>query len=159
MKDVRPVLQALILADSIYEDRATRKKIIAGTFNSIVMLRKASVERPVEDEESKEGVKRKILGGVDSGSPWAFICLTEIHGEVKLTLQYVDLEHHAVLLKTEFGVRCLDPLVSVELIVPLPTLPTPHAGVFSLNLLSDGYPIGSLRITVQEQTEPEEEKQ
>ncbi len=46
---MKPILQALILADHIYEDKATGKKIVAGIFNRVVVVKKnrlAGEKRP-----------------------------------------------------------------------------------------------------------------
>ena len=43
----KPVLQSLILADHVYEDKLTGKRIIAGVFNRII--RGASSTSPTSD--------------------------------------------------------------------------------------------------------------
>lgn len=49
--DVKPVLQALILAEKIYEDKKTGKKVLAGTFNSLMI---GQVQVMSTDEFSSE---------------------------------------------------------------------------------------------------------
>jgi hypothetical protein len=142
MPSVKPLLQALVLADHIYEDKSTGKKIIAGTFNAIQYG--TAKRQEIESDEGKKALR--IPGGMNAGSPWIYINLTEVHGQVDFALQYVDLKHHTVLMSTQFAVKCESPLLNVEVIIPLPPLPTPHPGTYALELLSDDYPIGSLRI-------------
>ena len=37
---IRPILQAMVLADQVYEDKSTGKKVIAGTFNTLLFARR-----------------------------------------------------------------------------------------------------------------------
>ena len=146
-RHVKPVLQALLLADHIYQDLTTGKKIISGTFNKLSFQRKSP---PKETEIN--GLKHVIVaGGMNPGSPYAYVSLTEVRGTVPCVLRYVDLENDNSLLECRFSIQCDDPLVTVELILPLPPLPIVKAGIHSLELLCDGEPIGSLRIQVEEQ--------
>lgn len=146
MSSVKPVLQALVLAERVYEDLTTRKKIIAGTFNTVQIGTASAHEVGPATGDGKKTVR--IPGGINAGSPWVYINLTEIHGRIPFTLQYVDLKHHSVLMKTEFAVECKNPLANVEVMIPLPELPTPHPGTYAIELMSDEYPIGALRIEV-----------
>ena len=71
---MKPVLQALVLADKVYHDRQTGKKIIAGTFNAIV---KGKIKVPVK--ELADGSKiPMMLGGISMGCPEAYISLTDV---------------------------------------------------------------------------------
>lgn len=143
---VKPVLQALLLADRVYQD-VTGKKIIAGTFNRLLFSPKLHKPREVE----VDGVKRQmIVGGMHAGSPYAFFSLTDVRGRIPCVLRYVDLEDDKVLLQAEFEVHCDDPLRTVEGVVPMPPLPATKAGVFALELLCGDEPIGSLRVIVEE---------
>lgn len=150
---IKPVLQALVLAERVYEDKLTGKKIIAGTFNALGYGTTKS-----EEVETADGRKaRRVAGGTNAGSPWVYINLTEIHGKIPFTLQYVDLKHHAVLLSMGFAVECSSPLVNAEVIIPLPVLPTPHPGTYALELLSEEYPLGALRVEAKSLDEEEHE--
>jgi hypothetical protein len=145
MPSVKPVLQALVLAEHVYEDRLTHKKIIAGTFNTVQYGKTEHQE--IESGEGRKAIR--VKGGMNAGSPWTYINLTEIHGHADFVLQYVDLKHHTVLMSTRFAVECDSPLHNVEVVIPLPELPTPHPGTYALELLSDDFPIGSLRVEVK----------
>jgi len=148
---VKPVLQSLILADHIYQDAATGKKIIAGTFNKLFFRRQdaSSEQKHVVDEST--GEKRVLVqGGMQLGSPYAYVSLTEVRGEVKCALRYVDLEEDRPLLQCEFQIDSNDPLQTIEIILPLPPLPTGKAGIHSLELICNDEPIGSLRVHVEE---------
>ncbi len=145
---MKPVLQALLLADHVYQDAATGKKVIAGTFNQLRFFKKQRPGSP-EDVESA-GAQQQVFGGVHSGSPYVYISLTDIRGSVSCVLRYVDLEDNKALLETEFSITCGDPLETREIIVPMPPLPAGKAGIHALELLCDDAPVGSLRITVVE---------
>jgi hypothetical protein len=148
----KPVLQSLILADHIYEDKLTGKRVIAGVFNRIIRGKK--VMKPAPGPEGAEGGQRLLEippTGLQSGSPFAYMSLTEIRGAQKFVLQFVNLEDNAALFKSEIKVECQDPLYTVELTVPLPPLSPPRGGVYALELLHDNELLGSLRIVVDEQ--------
>jgi hypothetical protein len=150
---VKPILQALILADRVYRDVATGKHIIAGTFNRILMIR-----NPLPPPAQQQDGAAKMLGGMNPGSPFAFISLTEILRETKLTLRYVDLQDNNALFQGEASVNANSPLETVEIVLPLPMLPTPHPGTYALELLSDDEPIGAIRIVAVEMPLPSGEK-
>jgi len=125
---LNPTLQALVLADHIYTDAQTGKRVVAGTFRRLLTEK---------------------LGG-QGPTTYAYISLTSIRDEVCLALRYVDLDDNSVLLETEFKVVCDDPLATVEMSVQVPPLPTPHEGVFAFELLCNDVQLGSLRIRVSE---------
>ena len=106
---MKPILKALLLADHVYEDRATGKKIIAGTLNTAAV---SEVELPA----------------------YAYISLTEVHGTARLRLKHTDLSDGEPLLEFEIGITGSDPLTIIELVVPFTPLPTPHAGYYALEL-------------------------
>ena len=123
-----PVLQALVLADQVYVDARSGKKVIAGTFNRLWTSKfPASLGRKT----------------------WAYICLTEVQGSVSVELRYVDLKSNEVLLRNEpFTVKADDPLNSTEMVVAVPPLPMPHEGVYAFELYAAEEMLGALRITV-----------
>src|SRR3990167_1130105 len=128
---VRPMLQALLLADHVYQDKDSGKKVIAGTFNVLNLFKP---KPPSEDSDRPaEGPRQVSVKEImKAGSPSAFISLTEIREPTDLELRYVDLSNNAVLIGAKFRVTCHDPLATVEAIVLLPPLPAPHSGVYAL---------------------------
>lgn len=147
VKFVKPVLQALLVADHVYEDKATGKRIVAGIFD------KLSIQRidPTEVIRDQGGEKRLVAGGTNPGSPSAYISLTSIHGSQGFLVRYVYLNEDRVLFHTGFRVECPDPLQTVQIVLPLPTLPIIGAGAYALELLcDDDDPIGAFRILVEE---------
>lgn len=143
---MKPVLQSMVLADRVYRDQETGKHIICGTFNKVLF--KHSVEHPTVEVG---GVEKKVIrGGMQAGSPWIYLSLTDIHGEVPMSFRFVDLAEDKVLFSAEFVVKSENPLDTLEAALPFPSLPTPHAGTFALELLCSNEPLGSLRILLEE---------
>ena len=146
---VKPVLQALVVADRIYEDKATGKKIIVGTFGRVFF------KPPVKRDPGQQ--IQIPSSGMQAGSPFAYVSITDVHEEAKLVIRYVRLdgepdEQQAAMPLFQTGemvVKCPDRLAHVELVVPLPPLPAVK-GVFALELLSEGELLGSHRIVVEE---------
>lgn len=145
---MKPILQSLLLADRIYEDKLTGKKIIAGIFHNLKFIRKEDFEKEIE---RCGGNVPLMPAGFQTGSPFAYVSMTEIRGEEPFTLRYVDLQTDEILMQFEFKIKVPDPLRIVDLVLPLPTLPTHKAGVFALELLWCDEPLGSYRLIVEEQ--------
>jgi len=147
----KPILQSMILADHVYEDKLTGKRVIAGVFNRII--RGKRVMKPAPGPEGQTGNQRVLEippTGLQSGSPFAYLSLTEVRGAQIFALQFVNLEDNVPMFRSEIKVECQDPLYTIELTVPLPPLSPPSAGVYALELLYDNELLGSLRIVVDE---------
>jgi len=146
---VKPVLQALVIADRIYEDRATGKKIVTGIFNRIRVIPKKEL-----GQDSSESGPRQIPivpTGYQANSPFAYISLTDIKsGEEEFSARYVDLKSDNVLFDVRFRVKVSDPLQVAELVLPMPPLPMHSPGVFAFEVLWKDEPLGSYRIIVEE---------
>ncbi len=54
------------------------------------------------------------------------------------------------MVRVELSVKANSPLDTIELMVQLPVLPTPHPGTYALELLSGDEMLGWHRITVTE---------
>lgn len=145
----KPVLQALLLADHVYQDKDTGKKVIAGTFNQLNL---SKLKAAPKNAEPTAGGPRQLSPAevTRPGSPSAFISLTDVRGPTDLELRYVDLADNGVLLMLKFRVESDDPLKTVEAILPVPPLPTPRPGVYALELFCNDEPLGSLRVTAVE---------
>ena len=125
---IKPILQALLLAERVYFDGESGKGVIAGTFDSLSPSVFPNEFRQVS---------------------YAYLSLTEVHGKVDLLLRYVDLKTNEILM--QYGpvqVSANDPLSSVELRIGIPFLPMPHEGVFALEVYAADELIGSHRVTV-----------
>ena len=130
-----PVLQAIVLADQIYTDAMSGKKVIAGTFNAL------------QPQQIPSQFNR---------STFAYLCLTDVKGTVTLELRYVDLQTNEMLLGLHgVQVAAKSPLDSVELVIEVPPFPIPHEGVYAFEAHSNDTILGSLRITVMQRGEAE----
>ncbi len=138
----KPVLQAMVLADQAYQDRATGKVIIAGTFSRVMFGGQVQAIPSPEDAE-----RVRVTGPITrSGSPYLYLALVGVHGQVPLNLKFVDLEDASVLFEAEMTVTSTDPVAVAEFVLPLPLLPIIKPGVYSLDLLHDGEILGSWRV-------------
>lgn len=169
-----PVLQALLVADQIYQDQATGKFVICGIFGTIFFhpseLPAAPADSSAGNPSAGDALGPSSAGRRDgplppadalqqlpinrlvrAGSPYAYVSLTEINGQQMFLLRYVDLNENTELFSTQFGVECRDPLETIQISLPLPALPVPHEGVFALELLCDGELLGSHRILTKRQ--------
>jgi hypothetical protein len=150
---VKPVLQALILAEKIYTD-VSGKKIIAGTFNGVFLKRIADL---VQERELPTGEKRRCVpGGMHGGSPSAYISVTDVLDGTELTLQFVNLTTNTVLIETKVVIQCEDRLRPVEIVARLPPLPISQAGTYALEVVCEGEILGSHRVIAEEMPAPEE---
>jgi hypothetical protein len=169
----KPVLQALVLADHVYQDKSTGKMVIAGTFNQFHVFKQsppgaagaagaagapAEASQPGPGGEQAQERTRKLQNWQvgKAGSPWAYVSVTDLHGTVPLELRYVDLSNNAVLLKAEFSVAANSPLDTREVAIPLPELPRPHPGTYALELLFNDEPLGAHRVAVFEVPSPDQ---
>jgi hypothetical protein len=88
--------------------------------------------------------------GLQSGSPFAYLSLTEVRGQNSFVLELVNLADESQLFRSDLQVNCPDPLLTVEMTVPLPPISPPQAGIYALQLLHNNEILGSLRIIVED---------
>ncbi len=151
---MKPVLQALLVADHVYTDKLTGKYIIAGVFQALFFKKKEPViEQDIKAGKTSMGVP---LGGGQAGSPFCYISLTDVRDKQDFELHYVALVDNKSLFSTGFTVECNDPLSIVQLSLPLPALPYDKPGVYALELLWNNELLGSHKIVVSELAESEE---
>ncbi len=148
---MKPVLQALLLADHVYVDRDSGKPIIAGVFHTLIFVKNAL--KP--DQDSGEHKLPISPTGFQAGSPFCYINLTEVHGEQHFELRFVDLSSDRALLRVPFAVKTPSPLSQANLILPLLKLPADKPGVFALELTWKDEPLGSYRVNVEDGSKKE----
>jgi len=125
-----PKLQALVLADHIYVDAQSGKKIIVGVFDRLMAKSfPTKLDRPT----------------------WAYILLTEIQGKVgPFVIRYVDLKDERVLMTTHpMEVECPNPLATVTIMMQVPPFEMPHPGNFAFEVCLGDTPLGALRVSVE----------
>jgi hypothetical protein len=144
---MKPILQALVLAERIYEEK-NGKKIIAGTFNGIIF---GKVQPTVENLPNGDKVA-VVQGGTDSGCPAAYISLTDVVDGTEIILQFVNVTKNEELFGTSFRIEKADRLSTVEIIAALPPLSrfVKEAGTFSLDVIWQGEILGSHRLRAVE---------
>lgn len=121
-----PILQAFVLADHIYTDAATGKRIVAGTFGQIYVT-----TFPAKHPSS-----------------CALVMLTEFNGTAPLQLRFVRLRDNRVLMQSgKIQVECDDPLAVVDLAIAIPAIPLPEAGRYCFECHVDDMLIGAVRLT------------
>ncbi|MBN2581409.1 MAG: hypothetical protein JXB10_20680 [Pirellulales bacterium] len=154
---MKPILQAILLADHVYKDQFTGKMIVAGIFNQVNIIKREAKKQEVEGtQDFSEEKGPRVLKPHEiqrMGSPYCYINLTGLHGDFPFEFRLVDLEDNSVLLKmSNFQVRCDDPLKSLEVVVVIPPLRLPHPGHYVLELLTNDELLGSLRLTADEKS-------
>lgn len=139
----KPVLQAMVLADHVYQDRMTGKFIIAGTFSAIIRQNPPNLQT----DSAGEILHPIPIGAMASaGSPYLYLALVEVIGQVPLILKFIDLADASLLFEANIIVGSTDPLLVAEYVIPMPQLPIAKSGNFSLDLLHDNEILGSWRV-------------
>lgn len=143
---MKPDLRAFLLADRVYRD-VSGKWIIAGTFNCITL---GEVQR--RELREPDGTKKLQIADFEtSGSSYLYISLGNVRGKVPLTVRFVSLFDHEVLLQMNFEVERNSPLDVVEFAVPFPGVPhlplRQCPGDYAIELLYQDEPIAVHRFS------------
>lgn len=94
--------------------------------------------------------QRMIAGGMNAGSPSAYVSLTDVCEGTVLQLQFLNLTKHEVLIGTEVKLGNVDRLGNIEINFPLPPLPITEAGVYALQIMCEGEILGSWRVVAED---------
>ncbi len=131
-----PVLQTIVLADHVYIDALTQKKVIAGTFSRLRSPRfPAKLAR----------------------NTGAYLVLANCHGQIRLQIRYVDLQDESVLMETsELVIQTDDPLQTHEVVMEVPPFLMPHEGQYRFEVYCNGNQIGGIRLVVEKIENPKE---
>ncbi len=146
---MKPIIQALVLADRVYEDKVG-KKIICGTFNRISTGKVAT-----QQVQMPGGGQGTVMpGGSDPGCPWAYVSLTDVMDNTTLTLEYSNIGDNTSIFQVSVQIQNNDRLATIEIVVPLPpmTVFAPKSGTYSLDVLWNKEIIGSHRVVVEATT-------
>jgi len=130
----KPVLQAFIIADDVYQGINHRKFCIAGTFNMLTAQKfPAMFHKPTK----------------------AYINLADILEDSTISLRYVDPQYQTVLFEiNDLPLKRAQANRNVEVIVELPPFPMPHAGEFHLELWVGNELISIAKLIVEQQQQP-----
>jgi hypothetical protein len=151
---VKPVLQALVIAEQIYKT-TEGKFVICGTFDGVVLDR-ATSEKPQGDSE--EMLARPLLRGGIPGSPYAYISLTDVCDGTQIALQFVSLRRNHVIFGQQLMLTGANRLDTVVIVAPLPKLPITEPGAYAFEVVCDGEIVGSSRITAKERPLSEDDE-
>jgi hypothetical protein len=129
MIDGAPVVQAVVMADHVYQDRDTGKYVVAGTFHQLrASAFPCELTTPIH----------------------AFCVLTSVAAPIAVSMQLVSPDGNVVMSSSALTVTCLDPQQMIEFAFPVPSLQLPVPGWYRLVLLIDDTPRGSARLEVQQ---------
>ena len=133
----------MVLADHVYRD-VGGKYIICGTFAKYLI----QVPADPQTGPSSLGDRQRITGPIArAGTPYLYLALVEVHGDVPLQLKFVDLADARVLFEADIVVTCSDPIAVAEYIFPMPpNIVCGKAGNYSLDLLYEDEILGQWRI-------------
>ncbi|MBI4231298.1 MAG: hypothetical protein HY608_10720 [Planctomycetes bacterium] len=121
-----PVLQAFVLADHVYTDAHTGKKVIAGTFNQLW-----ADKYPTQF----------------ATATYAYLALRELYGEAQVSLKFIGLADQRVHLQSQpMKVGASDPRATAELVITIPPFPMPEPGDYALEAYADGVLLGMVRM-------------
>ena len=148
---MKPILQAAVVADRIYVDGQSGKVVIAGTFNKFLF----SKHPHAPQTESPDGAEHAaILGGLDAGSSWVYISITDVGAQAELLLQFTNITKNQTLFATRLNIQSASRLQTIEIARPLPRLPITEAGVYAVEIMCEGEILGAHRIIAEEFNQP-----
>jgi hypothetical protein len=154
---MRPVIQAILIADNVYTDVGTGKKIIAGTFNQVVLG-----EIKTRTIENSDGSKINVIpGGTDPGCPMVYLSLTDVVDGTKIFVQFVNMSKNETITGIRVELAPKDRLATVEIVLPLPPVKNliREVGVYSLDVVWNGEILGYHRIIAKAQNGPNKESE
>ena len=127
----KPVLQAFIIADDVYQGVNHRKFCISGTFNMITSQKFPAIfHKPTK----------------------AYINLADVLSDTFITLRYIDNENQNVLFEVkDLPLKKSQQNRNVEVIVEMPPFPMPHAGLYLLELWVGDSLVSIARVVVEQQ--------
>lgn len=129
MGSPKPLLQAFLLADHVYADRATGKKIVAGIFQQVM----------------------STGNHADLAPSWVYACLTGVPPKFTVQLRLVDLSTHEAVAESAVidATHGLGRLAPHEIVLPIPRLQFGRSGVFDFELIIDGETLKGCRFEVK----------
>jgi hypothetical protein len=82
------------------------------------------------------------------GSPYVYFSVTELIGRKTFEVRYVDLHENRMLFQTDVPIECDDPLLTIEVALPLPRLPLValEERSYALEVICEGLLLGTHRV-------------
>jgi len=158
----KPILQALLVADRVYTDKDSKKKIIAGVLRKICYFKEVIVADSDDDQAESQAPdkgtlhKKNVLGGVSSTgpAPSIYISLTEVYGTQSFLIRYVNVATDTAKFERKIELTAENPIDTLERVYPMPELPLGIGNVFAVELIWDNETLGSFRIVFDEIDDP-----
>ena len=126
MKKPKPNHLAMVICDSVIEDRLTGKKSLIGLFNNIGANNVPCVHPRLN----------------------VYMVLTEGHGNYRMELKCLKVGDEKEILKMELAIDFKDPRQIVEFNCEIAGLSFPDFGDYRFELLFDGEPIVARKFQV-----------
>ena len=124
-----PVVKAMVLADQVYTDGESGKRVICGTF-------------------SRLNVASKMPGSFGRAT-YAFILLSDGLGDCSLRLRFVHLDSNKILMESHpMDLELDNPLKTLDIVMAVPPFPLVGEGFYSLECWIDTNLVGSVRLEV-----------
>jgi hypothetical protein len=123
-----PVCVAVVICDTVIEDKRTNNKSLIGVFNTIV-----SKQLPV--------VQPRM---------YVVVSVTNVLGAAEFRLTLRDPEG-ASTLSVDLPLESQDPLATHDLLIELLGVPFNHPGPHSFDVSANGHHVGSRRFTISYQ--------
>lgn len=134
-----PVVQAVVLADYVQRDHLSGKITIVGTYNEV----------------STSSYPTALIANAFGTSGFLYINFRDIRKDLVFTIRVVHLESDEVIVEGSppTPIKSTDPLVSTEVIVPLPQIPIPRPGAYVIEVVVGDVPVGQVRVNAVETKE------
>lgn len=128
MEKPRPHHLAMVICDSVIEDKVTGKKSLIGIFNNIHASNAPCIHPRLN----------------------VFVALTEGHGAYKMLLRCLKVGDELEILKMEGDLSFSDPRQIVEFNCEIAGLSFPSYGDYRFEILFDGIPIVARKFQVSQ---------
>lgn len=80
---MKPVLQAILVAEKVYSIQGGGKAIVN-------MIHAVTVREQVSEGSDNGDAGKRLVRGGDSGPPWVYASLTDVCPDTVLTLQFIN---------------------------------------------------------------------
>ena len=122
----KPIPLAMVICDSIIDDRLSGKKSVIGIFNNI-----AAAEMPCRHQ-----------------SLYVYCVMTEGIGQYEGSLKCTHLQSNKVIFNLSGPIKFPNPLATIEFIFDMKNVVFEQEGMYVFELLCDNQPVISRKINV-----------
>lgn len=122
----KPIPLAMVICDSVIDDRLTGKKSVIGIFNNI-----AAAELPCRHQ-----------------TLYVYCVLTEGIGQYEGALKCIHLESNKTIFNLTGPIKFPNPLATIEFIFDMKNIVFDSEGMYVFELLCDNQPVISRKVNV-----------